>query len=71
MATSSTADESLARPDDWHEAQADPAPALPEEPIPAPSPLATRIRDELWQLRYAVVAGIVIILIALQLWILF
>jgi hypothetical protein len=71
MATFSTADEPLTRPEDWNEAQPEPAPAMPDEGIAAPRPLATRVRDELWQPRYAVVAAIVVILVALQLWILF
>jgi hypothetical protein len=73
MATFSTADDPLTRPDDWPEAQSEPAPARPDQDVSdlIPRPLATRIRDELWQPRYAVVAAIVIILIALQLWILF
>jgi hypothetical protein len=72
MATSSTADEPRTRADEWHEPEPDQSLAeSPPATAPESRPVVSRVRDELWQPRYAIVAAIVLVLIALQIWILF
>ena len=71
MATIPTADEPLTKSGDWQNPQPEPVAWMPDEEPSAPLPLSARIRAELWHPRYAILAGIVVLLIVLQIWILF
>ncbi|CAN5733792.1 hypothetical protein BH24CHL4_BH24CHL4_22150 [soil metagenome] len=71
MATYSTTDEPLTHPEDWREPPAEPEPWMPPEPAPVSRKLSKRIREELFQPRYLVIAGIILLLIILQVWVLF
>lgn len=71
MATFSTTDEHVSRPEELQAPPAQPEERMSDEPAPDAKSVSARVRDELWQPRYAVIAGIAGLLIILQVWILF
>ncbi len=71
MATFSTTDDPVAEAEDWQSlpVEAD-TPALIEPVRNVQSPI-DRIRVEIWQPRYLILAGIILFLILLQIWVLY